>query len=222
MKKFLDMNVCLYKLYKCVHDRVRRFYTSTGLTYGHVAFSSISSTILCEKHVRRRDTRTQYGTKEETGISPDVERVREIGERERKRDRHHGLHFVSLLLCLQSAHLMKTFSVSFSAIRKGFLEPGGSLRRLFIRRVLLNKNTLVFQISGKESTFFGWWVLLHCAGILYPASAWSTSSTTWAPWGAAALGGRVGRRRGLDLPQAAGCCSSAGPRPGGGRTVRRW
>ena len=124
MKKFLDMNVCLYKLYKCVHDRVRRFYTSTGLTYGHVAFSSISSTILCEKHVRRRDTRTQYGTKEETGISPGVERVREIGERERKRDRHHGLHFVSLLLCLQSAHLMKTFSFSFSAITKGFLEPG--------------------------------------------------------------------------------------------------
>ena len=159
------MNVCLYKLYKCVHDRVRRFYTSAGLTYGHVAFSSISSTILCEKHVRRRDTRTQYGTKEETGISPGVERVREIGERERKRDRHHGLHFVSLLLCLQSAHLMKTFSVSFSAIRKGFLEPGGSLRRLFIRRVLLNKNTLVFQISGKESTFFGWWVLLHYASI---------------------------------------------------------
>jgi len=84
MKKFLDMNVCLYKLYKCVHDRVRRFYTSTGLTYGHVAFSSISFTILCEKHVRRRDTRTQYGTKEETGISPGVERVREIGERERE------------------------------------------------------------------------------------------------------------------------------------------
>ena len=130
---------------------------------------------------------------------------------------------------------MKTFSFSFSAIRKGFLEPGGSLRRLFIRRVLLNKNTLVFQISGKESTFFGWWVLLHYAGIHYPASArstssrtwapwsaWSTSSTTWAPWGAAALGGRVGRRRGLDLPQAAGCCSSAGPRPGRENIVRRW
>jgi len=40
---------------------------------------------LCEKHVRRRDTRTQYGTKEETGISPGVERVREIGEREKER-----------------------------------------------------------------------------------------------------------------------------------------
>ena len=97
MKKFLDMNVCLYKLYKCVHDRVRRFYTSTGLTYGHVAFSSISSTILCEKHVRRRDTRTQYGTKEETGISPDVERVREIGERERERET--GTMGSTLLAC---------------------------------------------------------------------------------------------------------------------------
>ena len=116
---------------------------------------------------------------------------------------------------------MKTFSFSFSAIRKGFLEHGGSLRRLLIRRVLLNKNTLFFQILGRESTFFGWWVLLHCASLHYPASAWSTSSRTWAPWGAAALGGRVGRI-GLDLPQAAGCCSSAGPRPGGERTVRRW
>ena len=169
MKTFLDMNVCLYKLYKCVHDRVRRFYTSAGLTYGHVAFSSISSTILCEKHVRRRDTRTQYGTKEETGISPGVERVREIGERERKRDRHHGLHFVSLLLCLQSTHLNENILIFILSHKKRILGAWGIPQETLDTSRFAKQEHTGFSNLGQRVNFL--WVVGSLALCRHPLSS---------------------------------------------------
>jgi len=126
MKKFLDMNVCLYKLYKCVHDRVRRFYTSAGqVTYGHGAFSSNSSTLLWETS-KERDTRTQLGTKEkETGISPGVEREREI-ERERQAP-WVSTFFNTLFAFLLALHILSENILMFILSRRKRIRRAGAL-----------------------------------------------------------------------------------------------
>lgn len=169
MKKFLDMNVCLYKLYKCVHDRVRRFYTSAGqVTYGHGAFSSNSSTLLWETS-KERDTRTQLGTKEkETGISPGV-------EWERDREKERQAPWVSSILT--------PFACFSHSQCEDILNFILSRRKRIGSRGALSGDSCDDALCPKDAQVVGlWWVLgdplprgrfslghgffLHCAGSL--------------------------------------------------------
>jgi len=163
MKKFLDMNVCLYKLYKCVHDRVRRFYTSAGqVTYGHGAFSSNSSTLLWETSKEREIQEHSLELRRRRQESVLVWR-----ERDRERETETGtlgLHnFNTLLACILS---VKTFSISFSAVgkrigRAGALSQETLVMTRFVQKTrrLQDSGTLTI-LPAKGSIFFGSWGFL--------------------------------------------------------------